>query len=112
MILNCDHNLNYSCESFSNDDNEINRSNSDKFINYMLKDEILYKFILTKNIDLVTYLSKDVSNTISKFIENKDNKIKIYKLIRKYIDDQAGKNNKLTNYISQNGLKMKEVIYK
>lgn len=110
IILNCDRNLNYTCESFS--DNETNESNSDKFINYMLKDKILYTSILTENIDLVTYLSKDVSNNISKFIENKDNKIKIYKSIRKYIDKQAGKNNKLTNYISQNGLKMEDVIYK
>jgi hypothetical protein len=95
------------CEPFNN------ASTTDEFIDYMLNDDNLYKFVLNENSDLSTYLSdQSPINTISKYIENKDNKLKIYNSINKYISRQSGKDNKLTGYISQNGLKMNNVIKK
>jgi len=93
---------NNTCESFSND------STSQEFIDYMFNDKELYKYVLNENEDLSNFLNKDDNNTISMYIENKDNKLKLYNSINNYITSHPG----LTKYISQNGIKMNNLIKK
>lgn len=92
-------------ECLTNNDSNIN------FIDDMLKDEKMYEYVINNNSDLADYLSRD-NNTMSMYLDNINNKNKIYNSINKYIQLQSGKNNKLTTYISQSGLKMNSVLKK
>ncbi len=81
------------------------------FIDDMLKDDKMYEYVIINNYGLPEYLAVE-GNTMSTYLADAANKNRVYNSIDNYIKMQSGKNNRLTTYISQGGLKMNNIINK
>lgn len=104
--------INYDCEIKNiviEDDVEEELITKDSFLDVMMNNSSVYDYILTNIPELSEFLLKE-GNTYTKYIQDKDNKDKIYSLINTYISKSLDSNNGLDNYVSQNGLKMDSVI--